>query len=158
LKVPLGGFRGKKPNKMKNFSNLLLLFSILLAISSCHHNRLKTNEKELAKEIYVQEKKNEELDRAAREKESETNKQFSGSLRKKEIRSVDPQRPPVRIDLPGTSDNTRKLKLSDVASSIRYVKLQTPPDTLLLYDHFFYRLDLSEERISMVCLSPFLLI
>jgi hypothetical protein len=38
----------------------------------------------------------------------------------------------------GTINNTRKLKLSDVASSIRYVKLENPPDTAMLYDPCFY--------------------
>ena len=61
------------------------------------------------------------------------------------MRAVDPQRPPIKIDIMGTLNNTRKLKLSDVASSIRYVKLQTPPDTLLLYDLFFYRPDLDSK-------------
>jgi hypothetical protein len=127
---------------MKNLSSLLLLSLMFLPILSCHNNRLKTNEKELAKEILIREKGNVETERIAREKESDTKKSFQGSLRKKEIRSADPQSPPIRIDIPGTQNNIRKFKLSDIASSIRYVKLQTPPDTLLLYDHFFYRPDL----------------
>ena len=120
------------------FGTLLLFISII----SCRNNRLKTNEKELAKEILIVEKENAEAERIAREKESETIKSFQGSLRKKEIRSADPLNPPIRIDIPGTQNNIRKFKLSDIASSVRYVKLQTPPDTLLLYDHFFYRPDL----------------
>jgi hypothetical protein len=127
---------------MKNLSNLLLLPLLFLSILSCRHNRLKTNEKELVKGILIREKENVEAERIAREKESEMKKSFQGSLRKKEIRSVDSQSPPIRIDIPGTQNNIRKFKLSDIASSIRYVKLQTPPDTLLLYDHFFYRPDL----------------
>jgi hypothetical protein len=125
---------------MKNLTKLILLILFLIQSISCHHNRLKTNEKELVNEILVQEKAKKEAERNALEKESsETRINTTGSFRKKEIRSVDPQRPPVRIDIMGTLNNTRKLKLSDVATSIRYIKLQTPPDTSLLYDNFFYR-------------------
>jgi len=131
---------------MKNLSKLILLLLFLIQSSSCHHNRLKTNEKELAKEILVQEKAKKDAEKTTNEKESsETKTKNTGSFRKKEIRSVDPQRPPVKIDIMGTVNNTRKLKLSDVASSIRYVKLQTPPDTLLLYDHFYYRPDIDSK-------------
>jgi hypothetical protein len=146
-KVPhLGDLGGRKMGDWTyKLPLLLLLFIILLPILSCHPNHLKTSEKELTNEILLQEKKNGEAERAARGKESETKNKFPGSLRKKEIRSVDPQRPPIRIDIPGTDNNTRKFKLSDIASSIRYVKLQTPPDTLLLYDHFYYRPDLDSK-------------
>ena len=130
----------------KNFSIAIRIFLILLIIISCHHNRLKTDEKKLGKEILVQEKTKKDAEKTANEKESsQTRTRTTGSLRKKEIRSVDPQRPPVKIDIMGTVNNTRKLKLSDIASSIRYVKLQTPPDTLLLYNLFFYRPDLDSK-------------
>ena len=79
---------------------------------------------------------------------SGTGTKTTDSFRKKEIRSVDPQRPPFRIDIMGTVNSTRKLRLSDVGTSVRYVKLQTPPDTLLLYDLFFYRHDIDSRVIS----------
>jgi hypothetical protein len=107
---------------------------------------MKTNEEELAKEILVQEERKKEAEKTALEKEStETKTRSLGSFRKKEIRSVDPQRPPVKIHIMETVNNTRKLNLSDVASSIRYVKLQTPPDTSLIYDPFYYRPDLDSK-------------
>jgi Domain of unknown function (DUF4933) len=131
---------------MKKLSLQVLILLMLTVFLSCHHNRLKTNEKELAKEILSQEKTKPEAERTVLGKESsETRTNSTDSFRKKEIRSVDKQRPPVKIDIMGTLNNTRKLKLSDVASSIRYVKLQTPPDTLLLYDLFFYRPDLDSK-------------
>src|SRR5664280_254170 len=128
---------------MKKLSLQVMILLMLTVLLSCHQNRLKTNEKELAKEILSQEKSKKEAEKTAFEKESsESKSKPTGSFRRKEIRSVDSQRPPVKIDIMGTVNNTRKLKLSDVASSIRYVKLQTPPDTSLLYDNFFYRNEL----------------
>jgi hypothetical protein len=81
LKVPPGGFRGRysrQPKsplgdlgvdkfKMKSLSNLLLLGFAFIIFSSCQHNRLKTNEKELAKEIKAREKEKKEADRIALE-------------------------------------------------------------------------------------------
>ena len=131
---------------MKKLSLQVLILFVFTVLFSCHHNRLKTNEKELAKEIVVQEKAKKEAEKTALEKESsETRTKPTGSFRRKQIRSVDPQKPPGKIDIMGTLNNSRKLKLSDLASSIKYVKLQTPPDTLLLYDLFFYRPDLDSK-------------
>ena len=133
---------------MKPTPTLSLFFLLIFLILSCHHNRLKTNEKELVKEILTQEKTKKEAEKTAIENgTAEIRSKPTGSFRKKEIRSVDKLHPPIKIDITGTVDNTRKLKLSDVASSIRYVKLQTPPDTSLLYDHFYYRPDI-DSKIS----------
>ncbi len=147
IALHLGGWVVKSKGYFgSNIPILCVLFFMFLPIISCHHNRLKSNEKELAKEILVQEKAKKEAEITALEKESsETRTRPSGSFRKKEIRSVDKQRPPVKIDVMGTINNIRKFKLSDIASSIRYVKLETPPDTSLLYDHFFYRTDLDSK-------------
>jgi hypothetical protein len=133
---------------MKNLSFWLFFVIVIIPGLSCNRNRLKTNEKNLAKEILVKEKENLEAERIAREKNAEIIKSKSGSLRQREIRSVDPQNPPIRIDIPGKKDNIRKFKLSDVASSVRYIKLQTPPDTILLYEPFFSRNSLMSNIIS----------
>ena len=120
---------------------------MLTVLLSCHHNRLKTNEKELAKEILIQEKTKQEAEKTVLEKESsETGTNSRGSFRKKEIRSVDKQRPLVKIDVIGTANDKREIKLSDIATSIRYIKLQTPTDTSLLYDPFFNR----ENLLSII--------
>jgi Domain of unknown function (DUF4933) len=121
-----------------SFFGLMLLF-----ILSCHNNRLKTNEKELVSEIVLQENEKLADEKAAFEKKiSETDNKSSGGLRLKENRSIDPQRPPIRIDIPGTKENERNFKLSDIASSVRYVKLQNPPDTILTYDPAYSRTSL----------------
>ena len=54
---------------------------------------------------------------------SQRNKNFS------EIRSVDPQQTPDIIDIAGNIKNERAFKLSDIASSVRYIQLQQPPDS-----------------------------
>jgi len=125
---------------MKSLSTFLVLFLFAIPFTACHNNRLKTNEKELKNEILAQE--------IGQGKEAQKNgftgskSNQSGIIRKKEIRSVDIQRPPIRIDLPDTKINIKEFKLSDIASSVTYIKLQTPPDTLLTYDPLFKRNDL----------------
>ncbi len=125
---------------MKKNSFILLLVLILADCSSCHHNRLKTNEKALANEIRQQKKKETEEEKATLDMGSRRDRKgFSESVRKKEIRSADRQNPPIRIDIPGNLNNTRDLRLSDIASSVRYVRLEVPPDSILLTDPFFNR-------------------
>jgi hypothetical protein len=128
-----------KPSSISVFMSMLLLI-----ITSCRNNNLKTDEKALSSEILKENKMKPEGNNAD-SKFSKRGKAEPVTFRKKEIRSVDPQNPPVRIDIPGIVNNTREFKLSDVASSIRYVKLQTPPDTALLYDHYYYRPDLDSR-------------
>jgi hypothetical protein len=102
---------------------------------SCHHNRLKTNEKELVKEIAIQEKEKEDADRAANEKKlADTLNRHKGGFRLRENRSVDPAHPPVEIDLAGNLNNLKEINLSDVASSITYVRMEPVPDSTLPVD------------------------
>jgi len=132
---------------MKKVS-LLFFTEIIILISSCHPNRLKTDEKELAKEIRTQENNKKDADRLTLEKQKSAiliNR--ASGFRYKEDRSVDPQNPPIKLNIPGT-DNTQKIKLSDFATRISYIKLQTPPDTSLLYDHFLNRDGLMSTIIS----------
>ena len=46
-----------------------------------------------------------------------------------EIRAADPLSPPAIIDIAGNFKNIKAFKLSDIASSVRYVILQPPPDS-----------------------------
>jgi len=127
---------------MKTRSIHFIIIVFIFTSASCHPNRLKTSEKELEKEIITQEKAKNEAERIALEKQkSEAPINLPAGSCFKEIRYVDPQNPPVSLDILGTSKNTREIKLSDIASSIRYVKLETPPDTMLLNDPFYFRDD-----------------
>jgi len=81
---------------MKKLAYPLLILIMLSLLLSCHHNRLKTNEKELAKEIAIQEKEKEDADRAANEKKlADTLNRHKGGFRLRENRSIDPAHPPM---------------------------------------------------------------
>jgi hypothetical protein len=116
--------------KMKTFNILLILAITIFLNLSCRNNRLKTNEKELAKEILIQERKNDETERALREKElADTLNRPAKGLQFKEDRSTDPPHPPVVVYIEGNLNNIKDFKLSDVASEIRYVRMETVPDS-----------------------------
>ncbi len=107
------------------------LFLFLLVGTSCHRNKMKTDKNALVNQILTEE---EQL--AQREKlRVEQEKQLADSLAKlpkgfrfKEDRSVDPQKPPVVIDIAGSLENIAEVKLSDVASDIKYIRMDKVPD------------------------------
>lgn len=92
---------------MKSQSIHLLLILILTINPSCHNNRLKTNEK---KEVFT------------------LNLPPDG-IQLKEDRSVDPANPPFIIDLAGSMNKIKDYKLSDIASEIRYIRIESIPDS-----------------------------
>jgi hypothetical protein len=115
--------------------NLLIIsiFLILIINLSCHRNRLQTNEQELANQILLQEKN--ETEKAAREKQlSDSLNRLSNGLHFKEDRSVDPKHTPLNIDIAGSLNNISEIKLSDVASTISYVRIEPVPDSTILKD------------------------
>jgi hypothetical protein len=115
---------------MKELKKYLLFFTLLLLLYSCNHNRLKTSEKELKEKIILQEKEEAERIAGIREK-ADTSSRFPKGFRYKENRSVDPAHYPVVIDIAGNLNNIRDFKLSDVASEIKYVRLEPVPDTTI---------------------------
>ena len=128
---------------MKHFLFLTFFgFSVMLCLS-CRNNRLKTDEKKLVSELILQENEKSATQKAALEKKiPETGNKTSARLQFKENRSIDPQKSPIHIALLSINNVASDFRLSDVAFSVRYVKLQAPPDTALLYDPFFWRSDL----------------
>jgi len=113
----------------------ILIFLTLSSVISCHHNRLKTNEKELAKEIAIQEKEKGDADKADNEKKlADTLNRNQGGFRRKENRSIDSAHPPIEIDLAGSLNNLKEINLSDVASGITYVRMEPVPDSTLPVD------------------------
>ena len=78
-------------NIMKNLTKLIFLLFFLIQNIACNRNRLKTNEKELAKEIITREKEIDSADKAANEKKlTDTLNRHHGGFRLKENRTVDP--------------------------------------------------------------------
>jgi len=59
---------------------------------------------------------------------SDTNYIPPAGAKFKEIRSIDPSAPPALIDIARNLENKKEFKLSDIASSVRYIHLQQPPD------------------------------
>jgi hypothetical protein len=84
----------------------------------------------LSQQILLQEKDKTIAEKVAREKDlaDTLNKSHKG-LRIKEDRSVDPSHPPLVIDIAGSLKNIKEVKLSDIASEIRYVRIETVPDS-----------------------------
>jgi hypothetical protein len=119
---------------MKHYSTILWVSVICFTIS-CGGNKLKTDEKTLAKQILTEEEQlaKEEADRAIKEKQlADSIAKLPKGFRFKPERRIDPQNAPVVIDIAGNIDKTKKIKLSDVASSIQYIRLQPPSDSAFI--------------------------
>jgi hypothetical protein len=113
---------------------------------SCGQNRLKTDEKALSQKILTEEERL--AQEAAIRKQQE--KLLADSLAKlpkgfrfEEQREADGQNPPVVINIAGSLENIRDLKLSDVASEVRYIRLDPVPDTSLprYLKYKYYQMD-----------------
>jgi hypothetical protein len=124
-----GGFCIRKNNKIKTRSIHFIIIVFIFASISCHPNRLKTSEKELTKLIRTQEKENVAAQRNAEKGPVDTKSNLPAGFVYKEDRSVDPANPPVVLDF---SDDipVRQIKMSAIASKIRYIVLQVPDDSL----------------------------
>jgi len=133
-----------KPQTMTSFFVLLILTITI----SCGRNRLKTDEKALGNQILTEE---EQLAQQAAVR-AEREKQLADSLAKlpkgfrfKEDRSIDPQNPPVVIDIIGSRANPQKIKLSQLFSKVEYIRLEQDPDSMHYEFSWFY-----EFRIPII--------
>lgn len=116
-----------------------LTYPVLLALiltfglfPSCGKNRLKTDEKSLAKQILTEEEQLEHEAglRAEREKLlADSIAKLPKGFRFKEEREASLQTPPVVINIAESLGNIADLKLSDVATDIQYIRLEPVPDT-----------------------------
>ena len=116
------------------FINICLLLLFFFVGTSCHRNKMKTDKNALVNKILTEEEQLAQQEKLRVEQE----KQLADSLAKlpkgfrfKEDRSVDPQKPPVVIDIAGSLENIREVKLSDVASDIKYIRMDKVPNTSL---------------------------
>ncbi len=123
---------------MKTFGYILILVSGL-AIYSCGGNKLKTDEKSLAKQILTEEEQRAHEDslRAEREKQlADSIAKLPKGFRFPEDRSVDPNYPPVVIDIAGTRENPQKIKLSQLFKRVEYIRLEPDPDSIFNVSEF----------------------
>lgn len=110
------------------------VLAILTITISCHRNRLKTDEKALSKQILTEEEQmvKDEANRADREKQlADSLAKLPKDFRFKEQRKTDQQKPPVVINIAESLNNISNLKLSDVASDIKYIRIEPVPDPSL---------------------------
>lgn len=123
---------------MKNLNYILFLLVFGFCIS-CNSNRLKTDEKSLAKQILTEE---EQLAHEA-ELRAEREKQLADSIAKlpkgfrfQEDRSIDLNNPPVIIDIIGSRKNQQKIKLSQLFDHVEYIQLESDPDSIFIASGF----------------------
>ena len=121
---------------MRHIEKTMLIASVWIAIS-CGGNRMKNNEKALRKQILTEEEQHvkDEAVRIKREQQlTDTIAKLPKGFRFKEVRSVDPNMQPLVIDIAGSLNNIRDFKLSDVASDIKYIRMEAVPDPNLPRD------------------------
>jgi len=114
-----------------------LLCTIAALFFSCGGNRMKNNEKALIKQILTEEEKlaSDEAIRLKREQQlADSIAKLPKGFRFKEVRSVDSNMQPLVIDIAGSLINIRDFKLSDVASAIKYIRMEAVPDVNLPRD------------------------
>lgn len=113
---------------------ILSLLCVVVLFHSCSNkNKLKTDEHSLVKQILTEEEQLEHEQQLRTEREM----QLADSLAKlpkgfrfKEERGVDPEHPPMVIDIAGSLGNIKPLKLSNFASEIEYIRIEQPEDSV----------------------------
>ena len=133
---------------MKQFVTYIFIASVWLAFS-CGGNKLKSNEKTLVQQILKEEEQlaHEEVIRIEKEKQlTDSIAKLPKGFRFKEERGVDLNMQPLVIDIAGGFNNIRNLKLSDVASDIKYIRMEAVPDLNLPRD-LKYKYYLTESYI-----------
>ena len=128
-------FKIKYTVRLQGITFLPLLVLLLCSVFSCRNNRLKTNEKELRQEIILQEKEREEAEKIANENQvGDSLNRSPRAFRYAEERAVDPNHPPVIIDIAGGLNNVNEISLSDVATDISYIRIEAVPDSTIPMD------------------------
>lgn len=141
-----------KPKTDKLTKTALAVLILALGLfASCGKNRLKTDEKSLAKLILTEE---EQLAREA-ELRAEREKQLADSIAKlpkgfrfQEDRSIDSNNPPVIIDFTKEIP-VKKFKLSEIAKEIKYIRLSVPGDSLYFSPHMGGSVAFTDKNIIL---------
>lgn len=123
-----------KPKANKLTSPVLVVLILALGLfSSCGKNRLKTDEKALTKQILTEEEQLEHEKSLREEREKylmDSIAKLPKGFRVPENRSIDPQNPPVVIDILGSRTKIpQEIKLSQLFSKVEYIRLEQTQDT-----------------------------
>ena len=113
-------------------TSIILLLALFAITISCGGNRLKNDEKALAKQILTEEEKLAQQDakRVEREKQlADSIAKLPKGFRFPESRKIDSQNPPVMIDIIGNRKNPQKIKLSKLFSRVEYIRLEQNQDS-----------------------------
>jgi hypothetical protein len=114
----------------------VLILAAIIVLGACQRNKLKTDEKALAKQILIEEEQRAHVAELRAERE----KQLADSLAKlpkgfrfPEIRTAEPANPFVSINIIGNRSNPQNIKLSQLFSRIEYIRLDQLPDTTVFH-------------------------
>lgn len=111
----------------------ILILLILLGFVSCKpRNKLSTNEQKLAAQIKTEEQAKQDAEKATEENAISIPNSLPPGFRFQEDRKIDPNNPPEMIDIAGNLENKKEIKLSNIAKSIRYIRLAPPPDSVFI--------------------------
>lgn len=145
----------------RNFKGLvfqpyaIIVLSLFLFIGvSCNRNRLKTDEKALTKQILTEEEQlaHEQSLREEREKLlMDSIAKLPKGFQFREERGIDPQQPPVVIDIAGSLGNKKEFKLSELVKEIKYVPLDDIPEATYS-ESGGYSITLADNNILVKCL------
>lgn len=115
---------------LKNRFQFNIIFIIfLIAVNSCNQkNRINADEQQLADQILKDDKNKAGSFTDEQNNEAIPDSSFGG-IRYLPERSIDPLKPPEIIDIAGNQDKISVFKLSDIANSIEYIRLQFPVDS-----------------------------
>ncbi len=130
--------------------SVLILIAILV-LGACQRNKLKTDEKSLAKQILTEEQQlaHEAELRAEREKQlADSIAKLPKGFRFKEDRSVDPDYPPVIIDFTKEIP-VKKFNLSEIAKEVKYIRLSVPDDSLYFSPHMGGNVTFTDKNIIL---------
>lgn len=114
-------------------TSFFFIIVLIITVISCGRNRLKTDEKALANQILTEEEQlaKEEAARAEKEKQlADSIAKLPRGFRFNEDRKVDPKNLPHIIDIAGNLENVKDVKLSAVASDIKYIRMEATPDSV----------------------------
>ena len=120
-------------------TKILILPLLILFIGCNSRNKLKTDEKSLAKQILTEEQQRAHEDSLRAEREAplaDSIAKLPKGFRFPEDRSADSNNPPVVIDIAGNRDNSQKIKLSHLFKGIKYIRLQSEPDSTFITSGF----------------------